>query len=64
MRISELNLVAFGPFTERILDFDGAGLHIVFGPNEADKSSALRGLKALLQCLNFRENKVPYLKLI
>jgi len=27
---------------------DGAGLHIVYGPNEAGKSSALRGLKALL----------------
>jgi len=48
MRISELNLVAFGPFTDRVLDFDGAGLHIVFGLNEAGKSSALRGLKALL----------------
>ncbi|MBL4701154.1 MAG: AAA family ATPase, partial [Phycisphaeraceae bacterium] len=43
-----MNLVAFGPFTDRVLDFDGAGLHIVFGPNEAGKSSALRGLKALL----------------
>ncbi len=48
MRISVLNLIAFGPFTDRLLDFDGTGLHIVFGPNEAGKSSALRGLKALL----------------
>ncbi len=48
MKIQELNLAAFGPFTDRILAFDGAGLHIVFGPNEAGKSSALRGLKALL----------------
>ena len=48
MRIEELNLAAFGPFTDKVLAFDEAGLHIVYGPNEAGKSSALRGLKALL----------------
>lgn len=48
MRIQQLNLAAFGPFSDRILDFDEPGLHIVYGPNEAGKSSALRGLKALL----------------
>ncbi|MEL0587520.1 MAG: AAA family ATPase [Candidatus Thiodiazotropha sp. (ex. Lucinoma kazani)] len=48
MKIQELNLAAFGPFTDKILTFDKAGLHIVYGPNEAGKSSALRGLKALL----------------
>ena len=48
MRIDELNLAAFGPFTDRVLVFAANGLHIVFGPNEAGKSSALRGLKALL----------------
>lgn len=47
MKIQELNLAAFGPFTDRVLTFDEAGLHIVYGPNEAGKSSALRGLKAL-----------------
>ena len=50
MKIQELNLAAFGPFTDRVLVFDQEtiGLHIVYGPNEAGKSSALRGLKALL----------------
>jgi uncharacterized protein YhaN len=48
MRIDELNLAAFGPFTDRVLAFGENGLHIVYGPNEAGKSSALRGLKALL----------------
>ena len=50
MKIQELNLAAFGPFTNRTLVFDqeAGGLHIVYGPNEAGKSSALRGLKALL----------------
>jgi len=50
VEIRELNLLAFGPFSERLLDFSpsGGGLHIVYGPNEAGKSSSLRGLKALL----------------
>jgi uncharacterized protein YhaN len=50
MEIQELNLIAFGPFTDRILEFStsGSGLHIVYGPNEAGKSSSLRGLKGLL----------------
>jgi len=50
VEIRELNLLAFGPFSDRSLDFStaGGGLHIVYGPNEAGKSSSLRGLKALL----------------
>ena len=52
--IIELNLAAFGPFTDRVLAFDGAGLHIVYGPNEAGKSSALRGLKSLLYGIDER----------
>lgn len=54
MRIDELNLAAFGPFTDRTLDFSERGLHIVYGPNEAGKSSALRGLKALLYGIDER----------
>ena len=56
MKIRELNLAAFGPFTDRALVFDddGSGLHIVYGPNEAGKSSALRGLKALLYGIDER----------
>src|SRR3990172_2608780 len=56
MEIRELNLAAFGPFTDRILVFDQeAGcLHIVYGPNEEGKSSALRGLKALLYNIDER----------
>ena len=50
MRIKRLDLKAFGPFTDRTLVFDSRqpGLHIIFGPNEAGKSSSLRALKALL----------------
>lgn len=50
MRIKRLELKAFGPFTGRTIEFDSRepGLHVIFGPNEAGKSSALRALKALL----------------
>jgi len=50
MRLKRLDLKAIGPFTDRTLEFDSRepGLHIIFGPNEAGKSSALRALKALL----------------
>jgi uncharacterized protein YhaN len=50
MRIKRLELKAFGPFTARTLDFDSPlpGLHVVHGPNEAGKSSAMRALQALL----------------
>ena len=56
MVIRKLNFAAFGPFTDRSLVFDqGVGeLHIVYGPNEAGKSSALRGLKALLYHIDER----------
>jgi uncharacterized protein YhaN len=50
MKILELSLQAFGPFTDVTLDFSRGreGLHLVYGPNEAGKSSALRGLRQAL----------------
>jgi len=50
MKLKQLHLKAFGPFTDQTLTFnsDVPGLHIIFGPNEAGKSSSLRALKALL----------------
>lgn len=48
MKVLELHLAAFGPFTDFRLDFQEAGLHILYGPNEVGKSSALRALKAWL----------------
>src|SRR5262245_31494279 len=46
MRIDRLDLIAFGPFTDAVLDLSGGseGLHLVYGPNEAGKSSALRAI--------------------
>ena len=50
MRILSLDLIAYGPFTGKSLQFpDGAAnLHIVYGPNEAGKSCALRALSNAL----------------
>ena len=50
MKILDLRLIAFGPFTGRVLDLSAGshGLHVIFGPNEAGKSCALRALHALL----------------
>jgi len=48
MKIRKLFLKAFGPFTDAVLDFSGpAGLHLIYGPNEAGKSSALRAITDL-----------------
>ncbi|AUB83952.1 ATP-binding protein [Candidatus Thiodictyon syntrophicum] len=53
MRLVRLLLHAFGPFTDCALDFTGEGrgtppdLHLIYGPNEAGKSSALRAMTDL-----------------
>ena len=50
MKILTLNLEAFGPFTDLVLDLSSGseGLHLIYGDNEAGKSSALRALRGLL----------------
>ncbi len=50
MRINRIHLIAYGPFSDTTLDFAGrrAAFHLVYGPNEAGKSSALRALRNLL----------------
>jgi uncharacterized protein YhaN len=50
VKLKRLDLKAFGPFTGKTLEFNSnhPGLHIIYGPNEAGKSSSLRALKALL----------------
>ena len=41
MKLVKLYLTAFGPFTERVLDFGSTGqsMVLVYGPNEAGKSA-------------------------
>ncbi len=48
MRFLELRLIAFGGFEGLTLDFSAPGLHVVFGRNEAGKSTTLRALTHLL----------------
>ena len=48
MRIDRLDLTAFGPFSGLSLDLTGPGLHVVYGANEAGKSTALRAVRAAL----------------
>jgi uncharacterized protein YhaN len=50
MKLNHLALIAYGPFADQILNFAdrGASLHLIYGPNEAGKSTALRALRNLL----------------
>lgn len=53
MRLRRLDLIRYGKFTDRTIDFgpkptSGPDLHIVFGLNEAGKSTALAGFLDLL----------------
>jgi hypothetical protein len=53
MRLRRLDLIRYGKFTDRAIDFgpkpqSGPDLHIVFGMNEAGKSTALSGYLDLL----------------
>lgn len=58
VKIHRLDLIAFGHFTNRTIEFyppivqldkkNSHGVHIIYGPNEAGKSSSLRALTAWL----------------
>jgi uncharacterized protein YhaN len=50
MRIEKINLIAYGPFAGETLDFAelDRDFHMIYGPNEAGKSSLLRALTAAL----------------
>ncbi len=50
MRIERFDLLAYGPFTERSLDLsaENGGFQIIYGDNEAGKSTALRALTGWL----------------
>ena len=50
MRIDRLDLFAYGPFTGKSLDLSEgkSGLHLIYGDNEAGKSTSLRALIAWL----------------
>ena len=68
MKILQVGLLAFGPFCDTILDLGEGheGMHIIYGPNEAGKTSALRALRCLLYGIPERSPDAfvhPYTKL-
>jgi uncharacterized protein YhaN len=50
LKILQIKLLAFGLFTDAVIDLNGGreGLHLIYGPNEAGKSCALRALRQML----------------
>jgi len=54
MRIASLRLLAFGHFRGLELDLSAPGLHVVFGRNEAGKSTTLRAIAGLLYGIDTR----------
>ncbi len=58
MRINRLDLMAFGRFTEKSLDLSEGdeGLHLIYGDNEAGKSTSLRALTGWLFGIPARTN--------
>ena len=53
MRLNRLDLTRYGKFTDHVVDFGaraegGCDLHIVYGPNEAGKSTLFNGWLDLL----------------
>ncbi len=58
MRIDRLDLTAYGSFTDKSLNLaeGNAGLHLIYGDNEAGKSTSLRALIAWLFGIPARTN--------
>ena len=54
MRIARLQLIAYGPFRGLDLDLSAPGMHVVFGRNEAGKSTTLRAISGLLYGIDTR----------
>jgi uncharacterized protein YhaN len=62
MRIQQLSYDFFGMFTSKVLDFgeakENSDFHIIYGPNEAGKTTAMEGYLRLLY--GFPSKKEPY----
>ena len=54
MRIEQLDLQRFGCFTDCSLDLSGPGTHLVVGPNEAGKTTAMAAIRQLLYGIPMR----------
>ena len=58
MKIVQMNLLAFGPFTDLNFDFGAGkeGLHIIYGQNEAGKSSALQAIHQMFYGIDLQSS--------
>ena len=58
MRVDRFDLIAYGPFSDKSLNLSegSAGLHLIYGDNEAGKSTSLRALIAWLFGIPARTN--------
>ena len=54
MRLARLSLLAYGPFRGIELELGAPGLQVVFGKNEAGKSTTLRAIRGLLYGIDER----------
>lgn len=55
MKFQQLSFQAFGPFTDLHLPLDEeVNFHLFYGPNEAGKSSMLRGIRSMLYGIDTR----------
>ena len=58
MRLATLRLTAFGPFTDRDLELGESDFQLIYGLNEAGKSTALRALSGLFFGIPERKDPV------
>lgn len=58
MRFESLILERFGMFEGASLDFVGGSLHVVYGANEAGKSTALAAISDLLFGIDERTHSI------
>ncbi|NRQ30622.1 AAA family ATPase [Nonomuraea sp. NN258] len=56
MRVDRLDLIAFGPFSRMVLDLSAPGIHVIAGPNEAGKSTALHAFDQLFYGIDERSH--------
>ena len=63
MRLARLDLIAYGGFEGRSLDLSARGLHVVYGANEAGKSTTLRAILGFLYGFDHRSKDAYLVKM-
>jgi uncharacterized protein YhaN len=63
MRLARLDLIAYGGFEGRSIDLSARGLHVVYGANEAGKSTTLRAILGFLYGFDHRTKDAYLVKM-